>query len=199
MELPGQGMNTAFNDSHNLAWKIALVYESERHKFALDLITWDKMWSTLCCGKPLTEQNSDGVLPKHVLKTFQTDFTSGIGIHYQPSITINDRNQELAGGLVLGKRVPPYKFMRAADGWPFELQDLLPSDFLFKLLVFTGEFSDLLQQARVESMVMDMQKPESFLKCYSTPGNSRLDIITISKGRKETFNFLRLPTLLRSH
>ncbi|KAG1845336.1 FAD binding domain-containing protein [Suillus subluteus] len=181
----GQGMNAAINDSHNLAWKIALVawwYESECRKFALDLIAWDKMWSTLCCGKPLTEQNSDGVSPEHILKTFQTDFTSGVGIHYQRSIAVNDRNQELANGLVLGKCVPPCKFMRAADAWPFELQDLLPSDFLFKLLVFTGEFSDLLQQARVESMVMDMKKPESFLK-----------------RRKETFNFLWLPTLLHSH
>lgn len=105
----------------------------------------------------------------------------------------------MAVGLVLGKRVPPHKLMRAADTLPFELQDLLPSDFLFKLLVFTGDFSDPLQQARVESMVTDMQKPESFLNRYSTPENSRFDIITISKGQKYTFDFLRLPTLLRSH
>ncbi|KAG1819056.1 FAD binding domain-containing protein [Suillus subaureus] len=207
----GQGMNASINDSHNLAWKIALVargwadisllstYESERRQFALDLIAFDKMWSTLCCDKPLTEQNSDGVSPDHFLKTFQTDFTSGIGVHYQPSVAVNDRNQELASGLVLGKRVPPYKFMRAADAWPFELQDLLPSDFLFKLLVFTGDFSDPLQQARIESMVTDMQKHESFLNRYATHENSRFDIITISKGRKETFNLFQLPTLLRSH
>ncbi|KAG1778840.1 FAD binding domain-containing protein [Suillus placidus] len=207
----GQGMNASMNDGHNLAWKIALVirgwadmsllstYESERRKFALDLIAFDKMWSTLFSGKPLTEQNSDGVSPEHFLETFQTDFTSGIGIHYHPSVAVNDRNQELASGLVLGKRVPPHKFMRAADACPFELQDLLPSDFLFKLLIFTGEFSDPLQQARVESMVMDMQKPGSFLNRYATPSNSRFDIITIIKGQKERFDFLRLPTLLRSH
>ncbi|KAG2159492.1 FAD binding domain-containing protein [Suillus bovinus] len=207
----GQGMNASINDTHNLAWKIALAvrgwadmsllstYESERRKFALELIAFDKKWSTLVCGQPLTEQNSDGVSPEHLVKAFQTDFTSGIGIHYHPSVAVNDRYQEIAGGLVLGKRVPPYKFMRAADARPFELQDLLPADFLFKLLVFTGEFNDPLQQARVESMVVDMQKRESFLNRYVTLGNSPFDIITISKGRKETFNILRLPTLLRSH
>ncbi|KAG1847870.1 thioredoxin-like protein, partial [Suillus subalutaceus] len=216
----GQGMNASINDSHNLGiLEIALVvrgwadmpllstasssscatYESERRKFALDLIAFDKMWTTLFCGKPLTEQNNDGVSPEHFLKTFQTDFTSGLGIHYRPSVAVTDRNQELASGLILGKRVPPYKFMRAADAWPFELQDLLPSDFLFKLLVFTGEFNDPLQQARVESMVTDMQKPESFLNRYATHGNSRFDITTISKGQKDTFNFFLLPTLLRSH
>ncbi|KAG1737791.1 FAD binding domain-containing protein [Suillus lakei] len=207
----GQGMNASMSDSHNLAWKIALVlrgwadmallstYESERRKFALDLIAFDKTFSTLFSGKPLTERNNDGVSPEHFLKTFQTDFTSGIGIHYYPSVAVNARNQELASGLVIGERIPPYKFMRAADAWPFEIQDLLPSDFRFKLLVFVGEFSDPLQQAKVESMVTDMQKPESFLNRYAAPGNSRFDIITISKGRKDGFDLLRFPTLLRSH
>ncbi|KAG1848094.1 FAD binding domain-containing protein [Suillus subalutaceus] len=215
-----------YNDSHNLAWKIARVlrrwadmpffcqrqalYESERRKFALDLIAWDKMWSTLFSGKPLTEENSDGVSPEdftnlvlllilRVCKTFQTDFTSGIGIQYQPSVAVDHRNQELASGLVLGKCVPPCKFMRAADAWPFELQDLLPSDFLFKLLVFTVDCTDPLQQARVESMVTNMQKPKSFLNRYATHGNSRFGIVTISKDRKETFKIFRLLTLLRSH
>ncbi|KAG1886719.1 hypothetical protein F4604DRAFT_2044188 [Suillus subluteus] len=64
----GQGMNASINDGHNLAWKIALVYESEHRKFTLDLITFDKMWTTLFCGKPLTEQNNDGVSPEHFLK-----------------------------------------------------------------------------------------------------------------------------------
>ncbi|KAG1735887.1 FAD binding domain-containing protein [Suillus paluster] len=213
----GQGMNASMNDAHNIAWKIALVvrgwagtsllstYESERRKYALDLIAFDKTFSTLFSGKPMTEQNSDGVSHEQFLKTFQTfgGFTSGIGVHYNPSVVVNDKNQELASGLVIGERVPPQKFLRAADAWPFELQDLLPSDFRFKLLVFVGDFSNQLQQARVESMVTDMQKPGSFLNLYATPGkssvDSRFDVITISQGRKEVFDFLRLPTLLRSH
>lgn len=213
----GQGMNASMNDAHNLAWKIALVvrgwaepsllstYESERRKYALDLIAFDKMFSTLFSGKPLTEENSDGVAPEHFMKTFQKfgGFTSGIGVHYSPSIAVLDQNQELASGLVIGERFPPYQFIRAADAWPFEIQDLLPSDFRFKLVVFTGDFNDPLQQARVKSMVADMQKPESFLKRYAAPGKNspspRFDIITISKGRKEGFDFLQFPTLLRSH
>jgi phenol 2-monooxygenase len=213
----GQGMNASMNDAHNLAWKIALVvrgwaepsllstYESERRKYALDLIAFDKTFSTLFSGKPLTENNSDGVAPEHFMKTFQKfgGFTSGIGVHYDPSVAVLDKNQELASGLVIGERFPPYKFIRAADAWPFEIQDLLPSDFRFKLLVFTGDFNDPPQQARVKSMVADMQAPKSFLNRYATPGksseNSRFDIITISKGRKEGFDFLQFPKLLRSH
>lgn len=213
----GQGMNASMNDSHNLAWKIALsvrgwaepsllsTYETERRKYALDLIAFDKVFSTLFSGKPLTEENSDGVAPEQFLKAFQKfgGFTSGIGVHYDPSVAVLDKNQELASGLVIGERFPPYKFIRAADAWPFEIQDILPSDFRFKLLVFTGDFSDPLQEARVKSMVANVQTPESFLNRYATPGksseNARFDIITITKGRKEGFEFLQVPTLLRPH
>jgi phenol 2-monooxygenase len=138
-------------------------------------------------------------------RAFQTfgGFTSGIGVHYSPSVAVNDRNQELASGLVIGERFPPQKFIRAADAWPFEIQDLLPSDFRFKLLVFTGDFSDPAQQARVESMVNDLQRPERFLTRYAIPGkssaDSRFDIVTISQGRKGDIHFTQFPTLLRPH
>lgn len=138
-------------------------------------------------------------------RAFQTfgGFTSGIGVHYTPSVAVKDRNQGLASGLVIGERFPPQKFIRAADAWPFEIQDLLPSDFRFKLLVFTGDFSDPAQKTRVESMVKDLQKPEHFLNRYAMPGkgsaNSRFDIVTISQGRKEVIQFMQFPELLRSH
>jgi len=130
-------------------------------------------------------------------------FTSGIGVHYTPSMTVKDQNQDLASGIVIGERFPPQKFLRAADAWPFDIQDLLPSDFRFKIVVFTGNFSDPVQKARVESMVKDLERPESFLNHYATSGkgsaNLRFDIVTVSQGRKEEFQFMQLPVLLRCH
>lgn len=138
-------------------------------------------------------------------RVFQTfgGFTSGIGVHYGPSVAVNVKNQELASGLVIGQRFPPQKFIRAADACPFEIQDLLPSDFRFKLLVFTGNFSDPAQRARVESMVQDLQRPECFLNRYAMPGKSssgsRFDVVTISQGRKDDIHFTQFPALLRPH
>ncbi|KAF9224076.1 hypothetical protein BS17DRAFT_732840 [Gyrodon lividus] len=209
----GQGMNASMNDAHNLAWKLAYVvrgwadmsllstYESERRKYAQDLIAFDKTFSTLFSGKPLTSDNIDGVSHEQFLKAFQTfgGFTSGIGVHYGPSVAVTDAHQSLASNLIIGERVPPQKFVRAADAWPYELQDLLPSDFRYKLLVFTGDFNDVLQTETVESMVKDLERPESFLTKYASAKSSRFDIITISKGKKEEVNFLQFPSLLRSH
>lgn len=122
-------------------------------------------------------------------------------MHYSPSVVVTDAHQSLATNLIIGERVPPQKFVRAADTLPYELQDLLPSDFRYKLLVFTGDLNDALQQERIESMVKDLQQPGSFLTKYASnkSSNSRFDIITISKGKKEEFDYLKVPSLLRSH
>lgn len=136
-------------------------------------------------------------------RSFRTfgGFTSGIGVHYSPSVAVVNTHQSLATNLVIGERVPPQKFVRAADAWPYELQDLLPSDFRYKLIVFTGDLDDSLQQDRIASLVKDLKRSESFWRKYasSKPSRSRFDIITVSKGKKEEFDFQKVPPLLRSH
>lgn len=136
-------------------------------------------------------------------RAFQTygGFTSGIGVHYDPSIAVVNAHQSLATDLIIGERIPPQKFIRAADACPYELQDLLPSDFRHKLLVFTGDLNDPLQQERIASLVKGLERPEGFLTKYASneSSKSRFDVITISKGKKEEFNFLNVPSLLRPH
>ncbi|KAH7915247.1 FAD binding domain-containing protein [Hygrophoropsis aurantiaca] len=206
----GQGMNASMNDAHNLAWKLAHVvrgwadmsllstYESERRKYARDLIAFDKEFSTLFSGKPQTDDNKDGVSHEVFLKAFQTfgGFSSGIGVHYSPSVVVTDAHQSYASNLIIGERVPPHKFVRAADSWPYELQDLLPSDFRFKLLTFVGDVSDAVQRGKVEAMVKELGRPQGFLARY---GQERFDIVTVGLGRKEEVDFLQFPALLRPH
>ena len=67
---------------------------------------------------------------------------SGIGIHYAPSAITDDRYQDAAAHLVVGERVVPQVLLRAADRRPYEIQDLLPSDARFKVLVFVGDNAD---------------------------------------------------------
>jgi len=217
----GQGMNASMNDAHNLAWKLAFVlrgwsgmellstYESERRKYAQDLIAFDKQFSTMFSGKPKTEQDLDGVSHEEFIGAFQTfgGFTSGIGVHYSPSVAVKNTHQALASKLVIGERVPPQVFIRAADAWPFELQDLLPSDFKFKLLVFTGDHNVPAQQARVRAFAEGLEKPGSFYTRYAPPSTGgkgaavqkRFEVITIWDGKKEEVSYLDIPAVLRPH
>ncbi|TFY73653.1 hypothetical protein EWM64_g10358, partial [Hericium alpestre] len=96
----GQGMNASMNDTHNLIWKLAYVlrgwadtsllktYEFERRKYAQELIAFDKEFSALFSSKPKSDEHGDGVTHEEFLQAFQTfgEFSSGIGIHYAPSV-----------------------------------------------------------------------------------------------------------------
>ncbi|KAJ7068706.1 FAD binding domain-containing protein [Mycena amicta] len=199
----GQGMNASMNDAHNLVWKMVYVlrgwaglsllqtYESERRKYAQDLIDFDVKFSSLFSGKPRTEINHDGVSHEEFLKAFQTfgGFTSGIGIRYAESAIVNYDHQRYARNLVVGQRMPPQVLVRAADFRVMELQDLLPSDTRFKLLLFTGDADVAALQVLAEGMK----------RIVSRYGVAAVDILSIVKSKRPNFNLLELPEVLRSH
>ncbi|KAI6041232.1 FAD binding domain-containing protein [Pisolithus marmoratus] len=210
----GQGMNASMNDTHNLAWKIVQVlrgwanpsvlktYETERRKYAQDLIDFDKQFAALFSGKPRTSDNQDGVSHEEFLKAFQTfgGFTSGIGVHYSPSAIVNTEHQKCAENLVIGERMLPQLFIRAADARPVEIQDLLPADIRFKILVFLGDMKES-RLLEINALADELSLPTSFLQRYPTGGQVSLmfDIITIVAGDKKNFNYLSVPAILRPH
>jgi len=208
----GQGMNASMNDSHNLAWKLVNVlrgwadisllktYEFERKKYAQDLINFDKEFSKLFSGKPKTEENHDGVTHEQFLQAFKTFglFSTGIGIHYTQSAIVHNTNQAKAPGLVIGQRVIPQVFLRAADGRPYEIQDLLPADTRFKVLVFAGDSGNAERKVKLNKLAEEMK---GVLDPYAPAGDVTkvFDILTISTTKKEKVLYTDVPTFLRSH
>ncbi|EEB87607.1 hypothetical protein MPER_14993, partial [Moniliophthora perniciosa FA553] len=191
-------------------------YELERRHYAKQLIDFDKKFAKLFSGKPRSELNMDGVsheeflqcvlwfpytsdlLPPAIIRAFQTfgGFTSGIGVHYEDSAIVDARNQALAANLTVGERVPPQALLRAADSRPFNIQDLLPSNTRFKILVFTGDSSDAKQLAKVQSLAERLQAPDSFLVKGSA--KNMTEFISISSTKKNVV-YNVIPLLFRSH
>lgn len=212
----GQGMNASMNDTHNLAWKLAQVlrgradisllktYELERQKYAQDLINFDREFSALFSGKPRTSENQEGVTHEQFLRAFQASggFSSGIGVHYTPSAIVDTIHQGCAPNIIIGERMLPQIFVRAADARPVDIQDMLPADTRFKLLLFVGLLTSE-QLANVRRLAEELQLPTSFLQKYgySDQGKtqSMFDIIPITAGQKDDVNFLDLPPMFRSH
>ncbi|KIM53915.1 hypothetical protein SCLCIDRAFT_137843 [Scleroderma citrinum Foug A] len=210
----GQGMNVSMNDTHNLAWKIAQVlrgwarpsilrtYESERRKYAQDLIDFDKQLAALFSGEPKAAEKLDDVSRQQIVKAFETsgDFISGVGVHYEPSEIVNIKHQQCARNLVIGQRMPPQIFVRAADARPVDIQDFLPADIRWKILVFFG----ILDESRLPSaklLAKELNKPTSFLRKYPVDGHipRMFDIVAIVAGNKSNFNYLNVPDFFRSH
>ncbi|KAF5319544.1 hypothetical protein D9619_008577 [Psilocybe cf. subviscida] len=90
---------------------------------------------------------------------FQTfgGFTSGIGIQYEDSIITRSALQSSAQSLIVGQRILPKIFLRAADFRPVEIQDLLPSDGRFKILVFTGDSSVPSQLQKIGNITSSLE------------------------------------------
>ncbi|EIW79240.1 thioredoxin-like protein, partial [Coniophora puteana RWD-64-598 SS2] len=211
-----QGMNASVSDTHNLAWKLAHVlrgwadlfmlktYELERRQYAQELINFDKKLSALFSGKPRKEAFQGGVTHEEFLSAFQAyeGFTSGIGVHYAESALVNSKHQPCAQGLVVGERMLPQEFIRAADSRPCEIQDLLLSDGRFKVLLFAGRADGPEQPAKIHAMAGELDKPTSFLKRYLAKGKGvegMFDVITIIARAQGNGNVFALPDVFRSH
>ncbi|EEH41973.2 phenol 2-monooxygenase [Paracoccidioides lutzii Pb01] len=107
----GQGMNTAFHDALNFAWKIHLVeggfakpsilttYESERKLIAETLLDFDAKYAALFSTRQPSadevgaasddDDDNDGTNPANeFVETFKSacELTSGYGVAYQPNI-----------------------------------------------------------------------------------------------------------------
>ncbi|KAG6829067.1 hypothetical protein H0H92_005841 [Tricholoma furcatifolium] len=196
------------------AWKLVHVirgwadasllktYELERRKYAQDLISFDKQFAKMFSNKVNATDCHDGVSAEEFTNAFHKfgGFSSGLGICYQESIIVRPRHQEIATGLILGKRVPAQTLVRAADGRQFELQNLLPSDTRFKILVFTGDISEAEQKDKVNKLALDMGANDGFLKQYSPHGviSTAFDILSIASST-DNVNYTDFHSLFRSH
>ncbi|OJA19065.1 hypothetical protein AZE42_12575 [Rhizopogon vesiculosus] len=212
----GQGMNASINDAHNLAWKLVQVlrgrakislletYELERRKFAQDLIEFDRKYAALFSGKPSTINDDEGMSHETFSSVIEVSggFISGIGIHYASSAITNETHQQCVPHLIIGERMPPQIFVRAADGRPYEIQDILPSDTRFKLLFFVGNLTE--ERVReLDALSDEMRDPSCFLQKYGYPtegtAQSMFSIITIVSGDKDDVKFTRVPAFFRPH
>ncbi|KAF8265527.1 FAD binding domain-containing protein [Lactarius quietus] len=197
----GQGMNASMNDSHNLAWKLTHVlrswadvsllktYEFERRKYAQDLIAFDKEYSTIFSSSLRGDSEGQGPKFEELLRASQKygNFSSGMGVHYAPSVVTDPSHQAAAENLIIGQCLLPHVLVRAADIREFNIQDLAPSDSRFKLFVFPGEHAD-----KVASF---LERPEGFFnKCRDA-----YSVITVLRGDKTTVDHLAVPPVLRPH
>ena len=121
-------------------------------------------------------------------------------MHYGPSEIVNIKHQQCARNLVIGQRILPQIFVRAADARPVDIQDLLPADIRWKILVFFG-ILDESRLPRAKLLAKDLNEPTSFLRKYPVDGQIPriFDIIAIVAGNRSNFNYLNVPAFFRPH
>ena len=120
-------------------------------------------------------------------------FVTGIAIRYEPSVIVDNTHQTLAANLAIGERMPPQIFIRAASVKPVEVQDLLPADTRFKILVFAGNISTDKDRATLHVLAGELDKPGNFLRRYGRGDVFRwdvFDVLCFSSAKRDQVDYL---------
>ncbi|KAL2263531.1 hypothetical protein VTK26DRAFT_6350 [Humicola hyalothermophila] len=199
----GQGMNTAFLDALNLAWKIHTVeagfvdrkiletYEPERKEVAEALLAFDNKYAKLFSQRPpaanevaaASTQASAGQEENLFIKTFKEscEFTSGYGVFYKANALNWSPSHPAQSHVVHPKttKLVPGRLLiiadvtRVVDANVVHLEQEIPLNGSFRLFIFAGKPAVTAQALR--DLAANMAKKNSFYGAYT-----REDAATVS-------------------
>ncbi|KAJ3943885.1 uncharacterized protein N0V96_006818 [Colletotrichum fioriniae] len=165
----GQGMNTAFLDAQNLAWKIHAVeagfaqrdilktYETERRDVAETLLDFDNRYAKLFSQRPdaaseaqaATENAGKEQSENAFIKTFKEscEFTSGYGVAYKPNVLNWSESHRAKSSLIhpegtklrTGRLFMNSDVTRVVDANVVHLEQEIPLNGSFRIFVFAGK------------------------------------------------------------
>ncbi|KAJ9130737.1 Phenol 2-monooxygenase (FAD binding domain-containing protein) [Coniochaeta hoffmannii] len=193
----GQGMNTAFLDALNLAWKIHAVergfavrellhtYEPERKDVAENLLAFDNKYAKLFSQRPpaanevqaASEGASKDTEDNEFIKTFKEscEFTSGYGVAYKPN-SLNWSESHPAQSHVIhpkgtklrtGRLFMNADVTRVVDANVVHLEQEIPLNGSFRIFVFAGKPS--VTAAALRDLAAHMSRKGSFYSSYLRP------------------------------
>ena len=190
----GQGMNTAFLDAQNLAWKIHHVesgfanrsilstYESERKKVAENLLEFDAKYAALFSQKPpalkdvkaASEAATKDAEENIFIRTFKEscEFTSGYGVAYNPNPFNWDATHPVQSSLIhpagtklrTGRILTNANVTRVVDANVVHLEQEIPLNGSYRIYVFAGEQTKTTKALRDFST--NVNKKGSFYTSY---------------------------------
>ncbi|KAI1323831.1 FAD binding domain-containing protein [Xylariaceae sp. FL0255] len=220
----GQGMNTAFLDAHNLAWKIHAVeagfakreilttYEPERKDVAETLLSFDNKYAKLFSER-LPAANEVQAASKHTnghgednefVKTFKEscEFTSGYGVAYKPN-ALNWSTDHAAQSAIIhpsgtklrtGRLMTNADVTRVVDANIVHLEQEIPWNGSFRIYIFAG--NPAMTAKALYDFSFEAGKKTSFLGVYLRP-----DISTVT--HHERYNphslFFTICTIFAAH
>ncbi|SPO05785.1 related to phenol 2-monooxygenase [Cephalotrichum gorgonifer] len=190
----GQGMNTAFLDALNLAWKIHFVekgfanrdvlktYEVERKAVAESLLSFDNKYAKLFSERipqaseveQASREADESADDNEFVKTFKEgcEFTSGYGVAYGPNV-FNWSKEHAASSYLIhpeGVKLRTGHIMinadvtRVADANHIHLENAVPLNGSFRIFVFAGKPSTT--KTALRDFARGLEKKSSFFSVY---------------------------------
>lgn len=125
------------------------------------------------------------------------------GHHFQTDADMTDPSslpsvygkQYLAKNILIGMRIPSHKVLNQSDARPWHLQELLPSNGTWRVLVFAGNIAVSQQMSRYEAFGEALSDPTSFYHTYTTSSDSTFELLTIHSSPRNSIELQSLPSI----
>lgn len=110
--------------------------------------------------------------------------------------------QELAKGILVGKRMPSAKVLNQSDARPWHFQELLPSNGRWRVVVFAGDISKTEQREKLDSVGRAISEKSSFLNLFTPVGASYdvvFEILAIHSAPRVKTTIFDFPEVFRQY
>lgn len=206
----GQGMNVSMQDTFNLGWKLAHVfqgradasllrsYSAERWAEAKRLVDTDHEWARIMSA-PATQAERDGLEEPRFVRQFKEnlEFTGGLAVKYGESALIAaPTHQGLAAGEEIGRRFHSAPVVRVADAKQMQLGHVAEADGRWRIYAFAGKdttairkLADWLEKDRASPVVRHTGKGEDI--------DALIDFRAVFQETFDQISYENMPSLLR--
>lgn len=110
--------------------------------------------------------------------------------------------QELAPEVKIGKRMPSVKVLSQADARPWHIQERLPSNGRWRVMVFAGDVTNQPQKEKIERLGAVLGSKGSFLQRYKPTGaryDSVIEVLTVHAGPRNAVDIFDFPEVFRPY
>lgn len=110
-------------------------------------------------------------------------------------------NQALAKGILVGKRLPSVKVLNQSDARPWHLQELLPTNGRWRVIVFPGDITNATQTNKLKAVGDAFEAKTSWWSRY-TPDDARYDevfeVLAVHRAPRKSVTIFDFPTVFRN-
>ncbi len=207
----GQGMNVSMQDTFNLGWKLAHVfqgradknllhsYSAERWAEAKRLVDTDHEWARIMSAPPGESGLEKGDEPRFV-RHFKAnlEFTGGLAVKYSESPLIGPAtHQALATGEEIGRRFHSAPVVRVSDAKQMQMGHAATADGRWRIYAFAGadgldgiaRLADWLERDPASPVVKHTGTQEDI--------DAVIDVRAVFQETFDQIAYEKMPTLLR--
>ena len=211
----GQGMNVSMQDTFNLGWKLAHVfqgragpellhsYSKERWVEARRLIDTDQEWARIMSAAP-GESELDGGDEPRIIRQFKEnlEFTGGNAVKYDSSdLVAEPTHQSLAAGLEIGRRFHSAPVVRLTDAMPMQLGHVAEADGRWRIYLFAGKTDSSTEGSAIHRLADWLEcDPDSPVVKYTRKDediDALFDVRAVFQQTFDQLDYENMPSLLR--